>query len=154
MDYNNFNNDNLIKKKVSSMINNIYKTYEKDILHLELSKNVSKYRIKEINELLNDVNIEKMRKINNIDFSNYKELNKAFADRPDILLLQDYLNEMKIENEKMDEEIIRKRIFYEKLREYVFSMCDHSWISDHFENSATMTMQGITYCSSCGMKMD
>jgi hypothetical protein len=132
-------------------IKNLYKT---EITRMEFQINSLIYKTMEINALMNEDNLNKLRDINEIDINDASAVQHILKESPSIKLLTEYLDEMKREIAVVQGQLETKRSFYERIKRHVYDTCDHMWISDHFENPALMSMVGCTYCNVCGMVRD
>ena len=121
---------------------------------MEFQINEMTYKKKEINNLMNEDNIEKLHRVNQIDVTDSVKLQRVLEESPNIKLLNEYLDELTHDISVIKQEMERKRSFYERIKRHIYSTCDHLWIGDHFENPASMSMVGCTYCNVCGMTRD
>jgi hypothetical protein len=144
-----------MRQKLVYTINNICKQYENEISRIEIANNLLKYKTKEIHALINEHNIYKMQQINEMENLEYNEIMKTMlSEKQSVDLLTSYLHELEIEIKNNTTELDRKRSFHESIKNYIYSNCNHMWIFDHFENPASQSMNGITYCVSCGLKSE
>lgn len=128
--------------------------YKSEITRIEFQINTLIYKTKEINALINEDNINKMREVNTIDVNDVQAVQRILKESPSIKILTEYLDEIKREIETVSRELELKKSFYERIKRHIYIMCDHLWISDHFENPALMSMVGCTYCNVCGITRD
>lgn len=129
------------------------KYYETELTRLEVMYNTLQYKTKELNKLLNDDNIDKLKKIADIkrDEDVYREIN---TEHPNIKLINEYLDEIRCDMKAIEADAERKRSFYDKIRRHIHDTCSHMWITDHFENALTMGLSKVVYCNNCGASVD
>ena len=139
-----------IKDEIKKMKN----SYKMEITRMEFQINALIYKTREINVLLNEDNMNKMKQVNEIDINDSTAIQRILKESPSIKLLNEYLDEIKRELTLVQGELEIKMSFYERIKRHVYATCDHLWISDHFENPALMCMIGCTYCNVCGMTRD
>jgi hypothetical protein len=140
--------------RIHSEIKKMAHTHKADIISMEFKFNSITYKTKELNALINEDNVNKLREVNNIDIHDAGRVQRILAESPDIKLLNEYLDELKRDADAIKLELERKRSFYERVKRHIYTFCDHLWISDHFENPASMSMVGCTYCNVCGLVRD
>jgi len=139
---------------IENEIKKMKKLYKTEILRIEFQINALIYKTMEINALLNEDNINKMKQVNETDINDSSAIQRILKESPSIKLFNEYLDEIKRELTLVQGELETKRSFYERIKRHVYVTCDHLWISDHFENPALMCMVGCTYCNVCGMTRD
>jgi hypothetical protein len=139
---------------IENEIKKMKKLYKTEILRIEFQINALIYKTMEINALLNEDNINKMKQVNETDINDSSAIQRILKESPSIKLFNEYLDEIKRELTLVQGELETKRSFYERIKRHVYTSCDHLWISDHFENPALMSMVGCTYCNVCGMTRD
>jgi hypothetical protein len=139
---------------IETEIKNIKNQYKTEITMLEFKINALAYKSRVLSALINEDNINKMRKVNATDINDAAAIQHILRESPSIKLLNEYLDELKREIEKARSELEIKNSFYERIKRHVYSTCNHLWISDHFESPALMSMVGCTYCNVCGMTRD
>jgi hypothetical protein len=140
--------------QIHSEINKMEQTYKTEIMRMEFQINTMIYKSKEINKLINDDNVDKLTRVNAVDITNPIEVQRVLEETPSIKLFNEYLDELSTDMVVVRQEMERKRSFYERIKRHIYSTCDHLWIDDHFENPASMSMVGCTYCNVCGMTRD
>ncbi len=143
-----------IEFEIDSEIRKMKNIYKSEITRMEFQINALVYKTKEINALINEDNINKMREVNRIDINDASAVQRILKQSPSIALFNEYLDELSRELKMIRCELDIKRSFYERIKQHTYATCDHVWISDHFENPALMSMVGYTYCNSCGMVRD
>jgi hypothetical protein len=141
-----FTIDNEIKK--------MNKLYKSEISRIEFQINSLIYKTKEINALINEDNVNKLKEINKIKINDASTVQRILKESPSIKILNEYLDEINRELSTIQRELEIKRSFYDRIKKHIYQTCEHLWISDHFENPALMTMVGCTYCNICGMVRD
>jgi len=139
---------------VEHELKKIYNLYKSEILRMEFKTNALINKTMEINALLNEDNINKLKKVNKVDVNDTVMVQNILSESPSIKLLSEYLDEIKRELKYVTIELETKKSFYERIKKHIYATCEHLWISDHFENLALMTMVGCTYCNVCGMTRD
>ncbi len=140
--------------RIRSEIKKMEQAYKSDIISMEFKLNSINYKTKELNALINEDNVNKLREVNNVDINDVGRVQRILAVSPDIKLLNEYLDELKCDADAIKIDLERKRSFYERVKRHIYTFCDHLWISDHFENPASMSMVGCTYCNVCGLVKD
>lgn len=140
--------------RIHSEIKKMEQAYKSDIISMEFKLNSINYKTKELNALINEDNFNKLREVNSVDINDTGRVQRILAESPDIKLLNEYLDELKRDADAIKIELERKRSFYERIKRHIYAFCDHLWISDHFENPASMSMVGCTYCNVCGLVRD
>ena len=139
---------------IDNEIRTIKNLYKSEIIRIEFQINALIYKTREINALINEDNINKMKQVNETDINDSTAIQRILKESPSIKLLNEYLDEIKRELTLVQGELETKQSFYERIKRHVYTSCDHLWISDHFENPALMSMFGCTYCNVCGMTRD
>lgn len=139
---------------VENEIKRIKELYKTEITRMEFQINHLVLKTKEINALMNEDNVNKMREVNKIDINDASEVQRILRESPSINLLKEYLDEIKRELQIVRGELEIKYSFYERIKTYIYSTCNHLWISDHFENPALMSMVARRYCNVCGIIRD
>lgn len=140
---------------IENEIKKMKKLYKSDITRIEFQISALIYKTREINALINEDNVNKMKTINETDINDaLAVVQRVLRESPSIKLLNEYLDEIRRELKVSREELAEKQSFYEKIKRHVYTTCDHLWISDHFENPELMTMVGYTYCNECEMVRD
>lgn len=140
--------------QILSEIKKMEQTYKTEIMRMEFQINSMIYKSKEINQMINDDNIDKLKRVNVADITNPVEVQRILAETPNIKLFNEYLDELSHDIVIIRQEMERKRSFYERIKRHIYNICDHLWIEDHFENPASMSMVGCTYCNICGLVKD
>lgn len=140
--------------QILSEIKKMGQTYKTEIMRMEFQINSMIYKSKEINQLINDDNVDKLTRVNTVDITNPVEVQRVLAETPNIKLFNEYLDELSHDIVVVRQELERKRSFYERIKRHIYNTCDHLWINDHFENPASMSMVGCTYCNICGLVKD
>lgn len=140
--------------QILSEIKKMVQTYKTEIIRMEFQINSMIYKSKEINQLINNDNIDKLKRVNLADITNPVEVQRILAETPNIKLLNEYLDELSDDIVMIRQQMERKRSFYERIKRHMYNTCDHLWIEDHFENPASMSMVGCTYCNICGLVKD
>jgi len=139
---------------VNNELKKMKNLYKSEITRMEFQINALVYKTKEINALINEDNINKLNKVNEVNVNDSAMVQSILRESPSIKLLSEYLDEIKREMEFIRRELEVKNSFYERIKRHIYTTCDHLWISDHFENPALMSMVGCTYCNVCGMTRD
>lgn len=140
--------------QILSEIKKMEQTYKTEIMRMEFQINSMIYKSKEINQIINEDNIDKLKRVNVADITNPVEVQRILAETPNIKLFNEYLDELSHDIVIIRQEMERKRSFYERIKHHIYNTCDHLWIEDHFENPASMSMVGCTYCNICGLVKD
>ena len=139
---------------IENEVKKMKKLYKSEITRMEFQINSLVYKTMEINALLNEDNMNKMKQVNETDINDSSAIQHILRESPSIKLFNEYLDDIKREVDIVRRELEIKRSFYERIKRHVYTTCDHLWISDHFENPALMSMVGCTYCNVCGMTRD
>jgi hypothetical protein len=139
---------------IENEIKKMKNSYKMEIIRIEFQINALIYKTREINALLNEDNMNKMKQVNETDINDSSAIQRILKESPSIKLFNEYLDEIKRELTLIQGELETKRSFYERIKRHVYVTCDHLWISDHFENPSLMCMVGCTYCNVCGMTRD
>ncbi len=139
---------------IENEVKKMKKLYKSEITRMEFQINSLVYKTMEINALLYEDNMNKMKQVNETDINDSSAIQNILRESPSIKLFNEYLDDIKREVDIVRRELEIKRSFYERIKRHVYTTCDHLWISDHFENPALMSMVGCTYCNVCGMTRD
>jgi hypothetical protein len=140
-----------LNDKIQLEIKQMDQSYKNEIVRMEFQMSSMLYKSKEINKLIDDDNVDKLKRVTSVDINDALEVQRVLTETPTIKLLNEYLDELSHDIANVKQELERKRSFHERIKHNMYKLCQHLWISDHFENPALMSMVGCTYCNSCGL---